>query len=150
MAPTHRHMVLRMPARAPLDVDMEDKLLYGLTPIRLGYVVLALLGGFALWSSRWAATPVRAASCAVVLIAGATLAWGRWRGRAFDDWLTDMAAFVARTQRLVPNESWVDTVRRLPLPSFATRKHAGATESLGEASGERAEVAPTDAAIATG
>jgi len=42
-----------MPARVLLDVDLEDKLLYGLTPMRLAYLVVALLGGFALWSSPW-------------------------------------------------------------------------------------------------
>jgi len=40
-----------MPAHVPLDVDLEDKLLYGLTPIRLMYLVVSLLAGFALWSS---------------------------------------------------------------------------------------------------
>src|ERR1700681_1716075 len=109
-----------MPARAPLDVDLEDKLLYGLTPMRLGYVVLALLGAFALWSSTWTAAPFRAAACVVVLLGGATLAWGRWRGRAVDSWLTDIAAFIVRTQRVVWNESWVDLVKGWPWPWPAT------------------------------
>ena len=100
-----------MPARAPLDVDLEDKLLYGLTPMRLGYVVLAMLGGFALWSSRWAAAPIRAAACLVVIGAGATFAWGRWQGRHLDGWLVDAAAFTTRTQRVVWNEKWVDHVK---------------------------------------
>jgi len=38
-----------MPARVLLDVDLEDKLLYGLTPMRLAHLVVSLLGGFALW-----------------------------------------------------------------------------------------------------
>jgi hypothetical protein len=101
-----------MPARAPLDVDLEDKLLYGLTPMRLGYAVMAFLSAFALWSTRWAAAPVRAAACLVVVIAGATLAWGRWRGRAVDSWVTDIAAFVARTRRVVWNERVVGGLKR--------------------------------------
>lgn len=109
-----------MPARAPLDIDLEDKLLYGLTPMRLGYVVLAFLAGFAVWSSRWAAAPIRAAACLVVFAAGATLAWGRWRGRAVDGWLTDIAAFATRTQRVVWNERWVERLRRLPLQLAST------------------------------
>src|ERR1700730_5854330 len=96
-----------MTARAPLDVDLEDKLLYGLTPMRLGYAVLALLGALAMWSTRLVAAPARPAACLVVLAGGAALAWGRWRGRAVDGWLTDIAAFVTRTKRVVWNESWV-------------------------------------------
>ena len=109
-----------MPARAPLDVDLEDKLLYGLTPMRLGYVVLAFLCGFALWSSRWAVVPIRATACLVVFAAGATLAWGRWRGRAVDSWLIDIAAFVPRTQRVEWNKRWVDRLRRRPLLPVST------------------------------
>ena len=30
-----------MRARVPLDVDLEDRIVYGLTPIRLAYVVVA-------------------------------------------------------------------------------------------------------------
>ena len=56
-----------MSARAPLDVDLEDKLLYGLTPIRLAYLLVSLLGGFALWSSPWSIQPVRAVACLFVV-----------------------------------------------------------------------------------
>ena len=38
-----------MRAKAPLDVDLEDKLLYGLTPMRLAYLVVGLVAGFGLW-----------------------------------------------------------------------------------------------------
>jgi hypothetical protein len=140
-----------MPARAPLDVDLEDKLLYGLTPVRLGYVVLALLGAFALWSSVSAATPFRAAACVVILLAGATLAWGRWRGRGVDGWLTDIAAFIARTQRVVWNESWVDRLRRRPWPWSAPAVVAvGPNDAESEASDETTQLAFPDAAIAAG
>ena len=89
-----------MPARVPLDVDLEDKLLYGLTPARLVYLVVALLAAFAVWSGHWAPAPVRAA-CAVTLVgAGAVAAWGRWRGRAADGWLMDFGAFVLATYRV--------------------------------------------------
>lgn len=118
-----------MPARAPLDVDLEDKLLYGLTPMRLGYAVIALLSGFAVWSSHWAATPVRAAACLLVFGAGATLAWGRWRGRAADGWLTDVAAFLTRTRRVVWNEQWVDRLRRRQQPFVSTTAPAGCLDS---------------------
>jgi hypothetical protein len=140
-----------MPARAPLDVDLEDKLLYGLTPMRLGYVVLALLGAFALWSSRWAAAPFRTAACVVVLLGGAILAWGRWRGRAVDGWLTDIAAFTARTQRIAWNETWVVLLKRRPWPrSAAAAVAAEAKEIERDASDEATQLAFPDAAIVAG
>ena len=88
-----------MPARVPLDVDLEDKLLYGLTPMRLAYLVVSLLAGFALWSSPWSPQPVRAAACLLVMGFGAVLAWGRWRARAADQWLSDVAIFIVRRYR---------------------------------------------------
>jgi hypothetical protein len=139
-----------MPARAPLDVDLEDKLLYGLTPMRLGYAVLALLGAFGSWSSIWAAAPVRGAACAAILIAGATLAWGRWHGRAVDCWLADIAAFVARTKRIVWNDSLVDRVRRRSRRGDTAPITPGANDCEGEASDEGVPAAIPDVAIATG
>jgi hypothetical protein len=137
-----------MPARAPLDVDLEDKLLYGLTPMRLGYVVLALLGAFASWSSKWAATPFRAGACVVVLLGGATVAWGRWRGRALDGWLTDIAAFIGRTKRVIWNEIWFDRLKRRPWPwSRAGVDVAQANEGDAESSDEATQLAFPDAAI---
>ena len=88
-----------MRARVPLDVDLEDRLLYGLTPIRLAYMVLAILGAMAVWSCEWPA-PARGFAAALVLIIGAVLAWGRWRGRPADAWLTDFAVFAVSTRRL--------------------------------------------------
>jgi hypothetical protein len=96
-----------MRARAPLDVDLEDKLIYGLTPMRLGYLVGGLVGGFALWSSPWAPAPVRAFACATVVAAGAVAAWGRWRGRAVDSWLADISLFAISTHRLVLDHTWL-------------------------------------------
>ncbi|HEY2200558.1 MAG TPA: hypothetical protein VGH56_01615 [Solirubrobacteraceae bacterium] len=89
-----------MPARVPLDVDLEDRLLYGLTPIRLAYMVLAVLAALALWSSNWLFVPARAFGSAMVLLLGAAVAWGRWRGRPADAWLTDSVVFVLSTRRL--------------------------------------------------
>src|SRR2546430_14515761 len=45
--------------RIPLDVDLEDRLVFGLTPIRLGYMVLSGLGGLAVWSSQWSSPGIR-------------------------------------------------------------------------------------------
>ena len=93
-----------MPARVPLDVDLEDRLLYGLTPTRLAYLVISLIVAFALWSSSWANTPIRATAALVVVVAGAAIAWGRWRGRPADAWLVDVAMFTARTHRIAINK----------------------------------------------
>src|SRR5205823_9857648 len=108
-----------MRARVPLDVDLEDRLLYGLTPIRLAYMVLAVLGALAVWSSGWLVAPVRGLLAAMVLLVGATLAWGRWRGRAADGWLTDCVLFVVSTRRL----SWVSRAptRNCRSRGFVTR-----------------------------
>jgi ABC-type nickel/cobalt efflux system permease component RcnA len=89
-----------MRATVPLDVDLEDKLLYGLTATRLVYLLVALLSGFALWSAHWADQPVRAVACLLVIGLGAAAAWGRWHGRAADGWISDIAVFIARRYRL--------------------------------------------------
>ena len=90
----------RVRARVPLDVDLEDRLLYGLTPLRLAYVVLAGLAGLAIWSSHWLPAVLRAALATVVIVAGAAVAWGRWHGRAADVWLMDAARFAMSSLRI--------------------------------------------------
>jgi hypothetical protein len=87
-------------ARIPLDVDLEDKLIYGLTPTRLVYLVIALLGGFATWSAHWAPAPVRGSVAIVIAIAGAIAAWGRLRGRPLDGWAIDLAIYLVGNHRL--------------------------------------------------
>ncbi|MDQ2943486.1 MAG: PrgI family protein [Candidatus Dormibacteraeota bacterium] len=93
-----------MPARVPLDVDLEDKLLYGLTPTRLAYLVTALLAGFAIWSSPWAPLPVRGSAALLVIALGAASSWGRWRGRPADVWFVDIVLFAGRTYRVAWNK----------------------------------------------
>src|SRR2546427_13193114 len=104
-----------MPARIPLDVDLEDKLLYGLTPTRLGYLVVALFMAFSLWSARWASVPIRGAAALALLAIGAGAAWGRWRGRPADPWLVEIVVFVAATHRMPVN-----------LPRMISRRFRGA------------------------
>jgi uncharacterized membrane protein (DUF2068 family) len=101
-----------MRARAPLDVDLEDKLLYGLTPMRLAYLVIGLVAGFGLWSSPWAPSAVRAFACAVVVVTGAIAAWGRWRGRAVDGCAADLFLFVISTRRLALDQRYFERLRR--------------------------------------
>lgn len=90
-----------MAARVPLDVDLEDKLLYGLTPMRLGYLVLGLLGAFSAWSARWGPAPLRGAVAVSACVAAALSAWGRWRGRAVDAWVVDIVTFVVANYRVM-------------------------------------------------
>jgi hypothetical protein len=107
-----------MRARAPLDVDLEDKLLYGLTPMRLAYLVVGLVCGFGLWSSPLAPSPVRAVACVIVVAVGAVAAWGRWRGRAIDRWVADFSLFIISTHRFVLEQSWQQRIlRRKPRPA---------------------------------
>jgi hypothetical protein len=101
-----------MRAKAPLDVDLEDKLLYGLTPMRLAYLVVGLVAGFGLWSSPWAPSPVRAFACSVVVALGAIAAWGRWRGRAVDGWAADLFLFAISTHRIVLDQRFIQRFRR--------------------------------------
>lgn len=113
-----------MRARAPLDVDLEDKLIYGLTPMRLAYLVIGLLSGFALWSPPWAPSPVRAVACLAVVACGAIAAWGRWRGRAVDEWVADLSLFVIATHRVVVDVRWLQHFkrsRREPAPALASK-----------------------------
>jgi hypothetical protein len=106
-----------MPARVPQDVDLEDKLIYGLSPLRFGYLVMAVLGAVGLW--RVAALPVwlRAIVCLLLTGGGAALAWGRWHGRPVDRWLVDAAVFVRRNR-------WFGIAWRPRLPSRRRRPPA--------------------------
>jgi hypothetical protein len=101
-----------MPARVPLDVDLEDRLLYGLTPLRLAYAVGALLAAFALWSTPWGPPALRAVASSLVIGTGAIMSWGRWRGMPADGWLVNIALFTFRTRRL----SW--TGPGVPIPNL--------------------------------
>jgi hypothetical protein len=99
-----------VPARVPLDVDIEDKLLYGLTPIHLAYLVVALLAAFSVWSAHSAAPFIRGPVALAIVATGAAAAWGRWRGRATDAWAIDVALYVIANYRLVwtgPRPAWL-------------------------------------------
>src|SRR5215831_13641816 len=89
-----------MNARLPQDVDLEDRLIYGLSPVRFGYLVIAVLGALSLWRLEVLPPWPRAVPCALVLAAAAALAWGRWRGRGLDRWLVDLCVFLWRNYRI--------------------------------------------------
>ena len=89
-----------MRARVPLDVDLEDRLVWGLTPIRLGYVALGVLAAMAVWSMSGVTPIARMPLATLILAAGAALAWGRFRGRPVDSWLIDFALFAWSTRHV--------------------------------------------------
>jgi hypothetical protein len=111
-----------MRARVPVDVDLEDRLLYGLTPIRLGYVVVLLLAATAsVRSSAW--LPLRIA-VAVLCVAGAGVAgWIRYDGRHADCWLADATRFAISNYCIdVPAASAVvGRLRRVRQPASKQR-----------------------------
>jgi hypothetical protein len=88
-----------MRARIPQDVDLEDRLIYGLTPVRFGYLVIAVLGALSLWRLEVLPAILRGAGCALQLVAGASAAWLRWRGRPLDQLVLDIAIFTWRNRR---------------------------------------------------
>ena len=125
-----------MSARIPLDVDLEDRLLYGLTPTHLAYMVVALLAGFAVWSSHLASTPVRGVACFLLIGVGAVVAWGRWRGRAVDAWMVDVLLFAVRSRRIVWNRRFLR-----PLKVARSKQALGPDEPFAATEPESAVVA---------
>jgi hypothetical protein len=89
-----------MNARVPQDVDLEDRLIYGLSPVRFGYLVIAVLGALTVWRLDALSPWLRAVPCLLLLGLGVGLAWGRWRGRALDRWLIDLCVYVRRNYAL--------------------------------------------------
>jgi len=89
-----------MTARVPLDVDLEDRLIYGLTPVRFGYLVAASLLGLATWSTHWLPLVIRAPLAGLIIAVGAAVAWGRFAGRPVDGWLSDLVRFALLNYRL--------------------------------------------------
>lgn len=94
--------LLGMRARVPQDVDLEDKLIYGLSPQRFAYVVACSLGALSIWRLEQIAAGLRVIPCLMLIAMGALLAWGRWRGRGVDGWLVDLVAFARRNYRVRP------------------------------------------------
>src|SRR5215813_9976693 len=133
-----RPSVGRMHARVPQDVDLEDKLIYGLSPLRFGYLVVAALGVLSLWHLEAVPVGLRLLPCFVVAAGAALLAWGRWRGRPLDAWLLDLIVFARRNYRL--HLSWEPRDRQSVVPLRAmnslgkpSRRDAAAPPDLPEA-----------------
>ncbi len=89
-----------MNARVPQDVDLEDQLIYGLSPLRFAYLVVACLAALAVWRGLAVPVVLRALPCLLLLAAGGILAWGRWRGRPVDRWLLDLTVYARRNYQV--------------------------------------------------
>jgi hypothetical protein len=77
-----------MKARIPAGIDLEDRLLYGLSPARLGEVVaLAVIASWCWRQPVWA--PLRVLAAVVLLAAAGAAGWWRWEGRHLDSWAID-------------------------------------------------------------
>ena len=82
-----------MRARIPAGIDLEDRLLYGLSPARLGYVAgLAVLASWFWRQPVWA--PLRILPAILLLAAAAAVGWFRHEGRHLDQWARDLVLHV--------------------------------------------------------
>lgn len=88
-----------MKARIPVDVDLEDRLLYGLTPLRLGYVAIAGLAALAAFRVA-APLPLRLPVCLLLLALAAAAGWAKYDGRHADRWVIDVFTYLSTNYRL--------------------------------------------------
>jgi hypothetical protein len=89
-----------MRARIPAGIDLEDRLLYGLSPARLGYVVgLAVLASWCWRQPVW--WPLRIVAAIAILAAAAAVGWMRHDGRHLDAWAEDLVRHVLTRYRVV-------------------------------------------------
>jgi hypothetical protein len=129
-----------MGARIPQDVDLEDRLIYGLTPVRLGYLVIAALAALSVWGLRAVPPALRAVPCGVIVTVGVGLAWGRWAGRPADRWVADVAVFVRRNYRIRLPRPGLRWPRRRAVAPEVVPVPLGAINDLAAARADRTEV----------
>ena len=103
----------------PQDVDLEDKLVFGLSPLRFGYLVIGLVLAAAVWAAHWPA-PLRVLA-AVPLAAAVALAAGRWRGHRLDALAWDMGVHAVRNYHLELSRDIDGLLRRGQAPARKAR-----------------------------
>ena len=109
-----------MPARVPQDVDLEDRLVFNLTTVQFGYLVIGALGAALVWKVPWAPEPPRVLAAVPLVLCGVILAWGRWHGRGLDAWTGDGILFLRDNLRL----RWRPTGMAGAFRRFAMRRGA--------------------------
>jgi hypothetical protein len=96
-------------ARIPAGIDLEDRLLYGLSPARLGYVAgLAIVASWCWRQPIW--VPLRVIAVIALLVAAGAIGWLRYDGRHLDAWAEDLARHAAGRYRI--EVDWAE-LRRL-------------------------------------
>jgi len=89
-----------MRARIPAGIDLEDRLLYGLSPARLGYVVgLAVVASWCWRQPIWG--PLRILAAILLLSVAGAVGWLRHDGRHLDAWAEDLGRHVIGRYRVV-------------------------------------------------
>jgi hypothetical protein len=100
--------------RIPAGIDLEDRLLYGLSPARLGYVAgLAVLASWCWRQPVWG--PLRVLAAIVLLAVAGAVGWLRYDGRHLDAWAEDLARHALARYSIV-----VDWALLLRLPAAAS------------------------------
>jgi hypothetical protein len=109
-----------MRARIPAGIDLEDRLLYGLSPARLGYVVgLAVVASWCWRQPIWG--PLRILAAILLLSVAGAVGWLRHDGRHLDAWADDLGRHLVSRYRI--EVDW-PALRQLGT-EFASRfKHA--------------------------
>jgi hypothetical protein len=109
-----------MRTRIPAGIDLEDRLLYGLSPARLGYVAgLAVLASWCWRQPVWG--PLRFLAAITLLVAAASVGWLRYEGRHLDAWAEDLARHLVARYRIVIDWGWL---RVLPAAASARFRRA--------------------------
>jgi hypothetical protein len=147
--PLRRHEI-------PTHLNVEDKVLLGLTVRQVTYLMVGAAGAYALWQ-RWPGLPagLRLGLAAACLAAAAALALVRPHGRGLDEWAFVALHFAAvpracvwrprepaRSGRLVDGTRWAELAPRLDWPATWT---APITPAAGPAPARAGPPAPAPA-----
>ncbi|HVD00376.1 MAG TPA: hypothetical protein VNG93_04410 [Candidatus Dormibacteraeota bacterium] len=106
-----------MRTRIPAGIDLEDRLLYGLSPARLGYVIGLLVIAAWFWRQHlW--SPLRVLPGLLLLGAAATIGWWRHEGRHLDAWAEDAGRHLLASYRVEVDwdgltRRWAEVLARL-------------------------------------
>lgn len=86
--------------RIPAGIDLEDRLLYGLSPARLGYVAGFAVLILSVWRLHGVPVAAKLLLCLPLVLAGAAAGWLSFHGRHLDAWAADGGRFLLAEYRL--------------------------------------------------